>query len=184
VIHLKEKIPIPIQQNLFTTPAENPYRSMFISTYRVTLIKDRQLPFESCRLNNSAQAQPLIKSLIETHGQSDREQFCVLMLNAKNEIIGLNIVSTSDVSSATVTPRELLKPAILSNSSALILAHNHPSGDVSPSQDDIAVTQRIVHASKIMGIVIHEHLIISMFDDRYYSFADNGIIKRISDEIN
>ena len=124
---MKEKIPKPTQQNLFTIPADNPHHSKFISTYRVTLIKDRQLPFESCRLNNSAQAGPLIKSLIEIHGQSDREQFCVLMLNAKNEIIGLNIVSTGDVSSATVTPRELLKPAILTNSSALILGHNHPS---------------------------------------------------------
>jgi DNA repair protein RadC len=183
VSHLKEKIPKPTQQNLFKISADSPHCSKFISTYRVTLIKDRQLPFESCRLNNSAQAQPLIKSLIQTHGQSDSEQFCVLMLNGKNEIIGLNIVSTGDVSSATVTPRELLKPAILSNSSALILAHNHPSGDISPSPDDIAVTQRIVQASKIMGIVVHEHLIISIFDDRYYSFADNGIIKRISDEI-
>ncbi len=180
---MKEKIPIPTQQNLFTKPADNPYRSKFISTYRVTLIKDHQLPFATCRLNNSAQAQPLIKSLIETHGQADREQFCVLMLNAKNEIIGLNIVSTGDVSSATVTPRELLKPAILTNSSALILGHNHPSGDVSPSPEDLAATKRIVHASKIMGIIVHEHLIISMFDDAYYSFADNGIIKRISDEI-
>ena len=180
---MKEKIPIPIQQNLFSATAENLFRSKFIATYRVTLIKDRQLPFDTCRLNNSAQAQPLIKSLIETHGQADREQFCVLMLNAKNEIIGLNIVSTGDVSSATVTPRELLKPAILTNSSALILGHNHPSGDVSPSQEDIAVTQRIIHASKIMGIVVHEHLIISMFDEQYYSFADTGIIKRISDEI-
>ena len=118
------------------------------------------------------------------YGQADREQLCVLMLNAKNEIIGLNIVSTGDISSATVTPRELLKPAILTNSSALILCHNHPSGDVSPSPKDLAATKRIVHASKIMGICVHEHLIISMFDDRYYSFADNGIIKRISDEIN
>ena len=180
---MKQKIPKSTQQNLFAVPAKDPYRSKFISTYRVTLVKDRQLPFDTCRLNNSAQAQPLIKSLIETHGQSDREQFCVLMLNAKNEIIGLNIVSTGDVSSATVTGRELLKPAILSNSSALILGHNHPSGDVSPSPEDLAVTRRIVHACKIMGICVHEHLIISMFDDRYYSFADNGIIKRISDEI-
>ena len=117
------------------------------------------------------------------YGQADREQFCVLMLNAKNEIIGLNIVSTGDASSATVTPRELLKPAILTNSCALILCHNHPSGDVSPSPEDLAATKRIVHASKIMGIIVHEHLIISMFDDAYYSFADNGIIKRISDEI-
>ena len=181
---MKGKTHLPTQQNLFTTPADNPHRSKFISTYRVTLIKDRQLPFDTCRLNNSAQAQPLVRSLIQTHGQPDREQFCVLMLNAKNEIIGLNIVSTGDVTSATVTPRELLKPAILTNSSALILGHNHPSGDVSPSHDDLAATRRIIHASKIMGIVVHEHLIISMFDDAYYSFADNGIIKRFYDEID
>ena len=180
---MKEKISKPTQKNLFSFPAENSHHSKFIATYRVTLIKDRQLPFESCRLNNSAQAQPLMKSLIETHGQSDREQFTVLMLNAKNEIIGLNIVSTGDVSSATVTPRELLKPAILTNSSALILGHNHPSGDVTPSQDDHAVTRRIVQASKIMGIIVHEHLIISMFDDRYYSFADAGIIEQFNSEI-
>lgn len=108
---MKERIHRPTQQNLFTVPAKNPYCSKFISTYRVTLVKDRQLPFDTYRLNNSAQAQPLIKSLIENYGQPDREQFCVLMLNAKNEIVGLNIVSTGDVSSASVTPRELLKPA-------------------------------------------------------------------------
>jgi len=180
---LKEKIPKPIQKNLFTTPSDNPHRSKIISTYRVTLVKDRQLSFDTCRLQNSKQAQPLIKSLIQTHGQPDREQFCVLMLNAKNEIIGLNIVSTGDVSSATVTPRELLKPAILTSSSALILAHNHPSGDVSPSPEDHAVTRRIVQACKIMGIIVHEHLIVSMFDDAYYSFADAGIIKQFNAEI-
>ncbi len=173
-----------IQKYLFSNPAKNSQQSRFISTYRVTLVKDRQLPFKSCRLQNSAQAQPLIKSLIQTHGQPDREQFCVLMLNAKNEIIGLNIVSTGDVSSAKVTPRELLKPAILTNSAALILAHNHPSGDVSPSTDDIAVTTRIIQACTIMGIIVHEHLIVSMFDDAYFSFADQGLIKRISDGID
>ena len=180
---MKQKIPIPIQQNLFTAPAKNPHRSKFISTYRVTLIKDRQLPFDTCRLNNSAQAQPLIKSLIETHGQSDREQFCVLMLNAKNEIIGLNIVSTGSLSSAQVCPREVLKPAILTSASAMILSHNHPSGDVSPSPEDLAITEKLILACHIVGIQVHEHLIISMHDDGYYSFADNGIIKRIYDKI-
>ncbi len=66
----------------------------------------------------------------------------------------------------------------------MILCHNHPSGDLSPSQEDMAITKRIVQASKIMGILVHEHLIISMEDERYYSFADNGIIKKMYDEIN
>jgi DNA repair protein RadC len=173
-----------IQQNLFGVPDNRLRRSKFISTYRITLVRDRRVAFEPCQLVNSQQSQPLIKKLIESQGQPDREQFCVILLNSKNEIIGLNIVSTGDLSSAKVHPREVLKPAILSNSAAMILSHNHPSGDLSPSPEDIAITTVIVQASKIMGIQVHEHLIISMQDDSYFSFADHGIIKKIYDEMN
>ena len=173
-------ISIPRQQSLFPSPVES---SKFISTYRVALVRDRHLPFEQCRLANSQQAQPIIRKLIEEHGQSDREQFCVLLLNAKNDIIGLNIVSIGGLSSASVYPREVLKPAILANSAAMILCHNHPSNNLEPSHEDLAITKRIVQASELMGITVHEHIIISMDDDRYYSFADNGLIKRFYDEI-
>jgi DNA repair protein RadC len=173
-----------IQQNLFGAPDNRLKRSKFISIFRITLVKDRRVAFEQCKLVNSQQSQPLIRKLIENQGQPDREQFCVILLNSKNEIIGLNIVSTGNLSSAPVHPREVLKPAILSNSAAMILCHNHPSGDLSPSPEDIAITKVIVQASKIMGIQVHEHLIISMHDDRYFSFADHGIIKKIYDEIN
>ncbi len=173
-----------IQRNLFGAPHICTNRSKFISAFRITLVKDRRIAFEQCQLANSQQAQSLIKKLIETQGQPDREQFCVILLNSKNEIIGLNIVSTGNLSSAPVHPREVLKPAILSNSAAMILSHNHPSGDMSPSPEDIAITKVIVQASKIMGIQVHEHLIISMHDNRYYSFADHGIIKEIYDEVS
>ena len=142
------------------------------------------LPFEQSTLSDSQQAQSIIRKLIKTYGQSDREQFCVVLLNTKNAFIGLNIVSTVAVSYAHVSPREVLKPAILSNAAAMILCHNHPSGDVAPSREDEAITARIVQACHIIGIQVHEHLIISMCDDRYYSFADNGIIKRIYDAIS
>ena len=173
-----------IQQSLFGAPDNRSKRSKFISTYRIALVRDKRVAFESCQLINSQQSQPLIRKLIESQGQPDREQFCVILLNSKNEIIGLNIVSTGDLSSAKVHPREVLKPAILSNSAAMILCHNHPSGNLSPSPEDIEITTVIVQASKIMGIQVHEHLIISMQDDRYFSFADHGIIKKIYDEIN
>ncbi len=77
----------------------------------------------------------------------------------------------------------MLKPAILANSAAMILCHNHPSNNLEPSHEDLAITKRIVQASELMGITVHEHIIISMDDDRYYSFADNGLIKRFYDEI-
>jgi DNA repair protein RadC len=173
-----------IQQSLFGAPDDRLKHSKFISIFRITLVKDRRVAFDNAKLTNSHQSQPLIKKLIKTQGQPDREQFCVILLNSKNEIIGLNIVSTGNLSSAPVHPREVLKPAILSNSAAMILCHNHPSGDLSPSPEDIEITTVIVQASKIMGIQVHEHLIISMHDDRYFSFADHGIIKKIYDEIN
>jgi DNA repair protein RadC len=180
----KEESQRMIQQNLFEAPANRSKYNNFISIFRVLLVRDKRVAFEQCQLNNSKQAQHLIQKLIETQGQPDREQFCIILLNARNAIIGLNIVSTGDLTSAQVHPREVLKPAILANSCAMILCHNHPSGDLSPSQEDIAITKRIVQASKIMGILVHEHLIISMEDERYYSFADNGIIKKMYDEIN
>jgi DNA repair protein RadC len=110
-------------------------------------------------------------------GQADREQFCVLMLNAKNVIIGMNIVSTGGLSSAPVSPKEVLKPAILANAAALILGHNHPSGDLTPSIADKHITRLIVQAAHIIGITIHEHLIVSMDGEEYYSFAEQGLIQ-------
>ncbi len=170
------------QQDLFSIPYD-PLTSKFVSVYRVSLVKDKSISFGHSRMNNSKEAQGLIQRLIRTQGQSDREQFCVILLSAKNEIIGMNIVSVGGLSSASVYPREVLKPAILANSAAMVLCHNHPSNDLDPSPDDLAITKRIVQASGLMGIAVHEHLIISMDDDRYYSFADNGIIKQMYDEI-
>ena len=172
-----------IQNNLFEVPQDHQPADKFISVYRVSLVKDKSVSFEKCTISNSVQALQIIRKLIEEHGQPDREQFCVILLNAKNQMTALNIVSTGCLTSTTVHPREVLKPAIIANSSAMILCHNHPSNDPSPSQEDIAVTRMIVKSAKIIGIQVHEHLIINMEDERYYSFADNGLIQRAYDEI-
>ena len=112
------------------------------------------------------------------NSQPDREQFCVILLNAKNEVIGLNIVSTGSICGTIVHPREVFKPAILANASAIILCHNHPSDGVEPSTEDKIITKAMVKAAKIIDIRVHEHLIISMYEDRFYSFCDNGLIER------
>jgi DNA repair protein RadC len=172
------------QQCLFRTPS-NQSASKSISVYRVCLVKDATVSFgQEAFVNNSHQAHALIQNLILTRGQPDREQFVVALLNAKNHIIGLNIVSVGVLSSAPIHPREVLKPAILANSSAMILCHNHPSNDLSPSVDDLEVTRKIIKAADIVGIQVHEHLIINMEDKRFFSFADEGIIKKIYDDIS
>jgi len=171
------------QQNLFPTAREQPANKS-ISVYRVCLVKDASISFGSVRLNNSQQAQALIQKLILTKGQPDREQFVVALLNSKNEFIGVNIVAVGTLSAAPVHPREALKPAILGNSAAIILCHNHPSNDLEPSAEDLAITKKIIRAAEIIGIQVHEHIIINMENDRYYSLADQGIIKNIYDEIS
>jgi len=176
-------IPTTSQQNLFQTPSSQS-AGKSISVYRVCLVKDATVSFgQEAFVNNSHQAHALIQKLILTRGQPDREQFVVALLNAKNKIIGLNIVSVGVLSSAPIHPREVLKPAILANSSAMILCHNHPSNDISPSTDDLEVTRKIIKAADIVGIQVHEHLIINMEDNRFFSFADEGIIQKIYDDI-
>ena len=171
---MKVKDRSPAQQDLFASPAEKPRPSKFISTYRVSLVRDQDLPFEQCRLMNSQQAQPIIKNLSESQGQSDREQFCVLLLNAKNKIIGLNIVATGTVSSAQVCPREVLKPAILANSSAIILSHNHPSGIAEPSQADRRITTRLREALALIDVRVLDHMVIG--DRDCCSMAQRGLL--------
>jgi len=176
------KVKPAVQQSLlFKTP--NRPTSKFVSIYRVSLVKDGTVSFGEDRLSCSQQAQFLIQNLILKKGQPDREQFVVAMLNSKNVLIGFNIVSVGGLSSAPVYVREVLKPAIIANSAAIILCHNHPSNDLQPSSDDITVTRRIIQAAEIIGIKVHEHIIINMEDDRYFSFADNGIIQQLYSDL-
>ena len=80
----------------------------------------------------------------------------------------------------SVYPREVIQAALSHDAAALIFAHNHPSGDPKPSSEDVAVTRQLVFAGKVMGMVVHEHLIIG--DNRYFSFADQGYITRMNRE--
>ncbi len=98
----------------------------------------------------------------------------VLLLDRKNRVIGINTVSVGSLSSAVVHPREVFKPAILSNAAALIFGHNHPSGDPAPSPEDRVLTKRLVEGGKLLGIQVLDHIIVG--DGRYYSFADDSAL--------
>ena len=104
---------------------------------------------------------------------SDREQFVCLHLDARNTPRNVEIVSTGSLSASIVHPREVYKAAILNNAAAVIVAHNHPSGNPSPSEDDINLTRRLVQAGELLGIDVLDHLIVcpdgsflSMKEDR------------------
>jgi DNA repair protein RadC len=89
-----------------------------------------------------------------------QEVFVVITLNAKNRVIQKHLVSIGTVNSALVHPRECYRTAILDGASALILAHNHPSGDPTPSSEDIKITRQLISAGEVMGIKVLDHVII------------------------
>ncbi len=128
-------------------------------------------------LNNS---KALFDYLYHHLRDKSREHFKAIFLDAKNRIISTETLCKGTLTMSSVYPREVIRAAINHQSAALIFAHNHPSGDPNPSQEDLSITQKLIFACRIMGITVHEHLIIG--DNKYYSFADQGLISTMNRE--
>ena len=104
----------------------------------------------------------------------DREHFRAILLNTKNQVIATDNVSVGTLNSSAVHPRELFRNAIKRSAAALILLHNHPSGDPAPSREDIDITGRLVQTGKIVGIEVLDHVIIG--DNKFTSLKAEGLI--------
>ena len=130
-------------------------------------------------LNNSRE---LMDFLNHDIGDKTREYFKIIFLDSKNRVVGTETHSKGTLTASSVYPREVVSSAIANKAAALIFAHNHPSGDPQPSQDDIAITRQLVYAGKVMGLSVHEHIIVG--DNCYYSFADQGQISQMSREFD
>ncbi len=103
-----------------------------------------------------------------------KEHFRVLLLDTKNQIIATEEISVGTLNVSIVHPRDVFKAAIKRNSNSMILIHNHPSGDPTPSNEDINVTNRLVDAGNLIGIKVLDHIIIG--DNRYISFKEKNLI--------
>ncbi|WP_343522038.1 JAB domain-containing protein [Pedobacter sp.] len=102
------------------------------------------------------------------------EEFKIILLNRTNRVLGLVDISMGGVSGTYVDPKIVFVVALKANASGLILVHNHPSGNLKPSDADIKLTQKIKDGAKLLEIEIHDHLIIS--ENSYYSMTDDGIM--------
>ncbi len=103
----------------------------------------------------------------------DREHFVLLALDAQNQVRGFKFVATGGQSSTSVDAKTLFRDALLLGAAALVLAHNHPSGDPTPSRDDLALTRKLVEAGKLLDLPVHDHLILGD-QDRFVSLAARG----------
>ncbi|MBN1516665.1 DNA repair protein RadC [Candidatus Sumerlaeota bacterium] len=104
----------------------------------------------------------------------EQEQFCILLLNTKNRLIREIVATRGTLENSLVHPREAFKEAIRSAASAIVFVHNHPSGDPSPSREDIQLTERLVQSGKLLGIRVLDHIIVA--GNNYYSFADRELL--------
>lgn len=151
--------------------------------FGVTLVKSvskRLLEKKVVHKQTLSHSAALFDYLTATMRDKTRECFKAVFLDSKNRVIDVQTLSEGTLTGSSVYPREVVAAALRHHAAALIFAHNHPSGDPRPSAEDVAVTRQLVFAGRVMGITVHEHLIIG--DGGYYSFADEGLIARMNTE--
>ena len=104
-----------------------------------------------------------------------QESFQILTLNPKSKLIDRHLITLGLADSSLVHPREVFRPAILDGASSIILVHNHPSGDPTPSVEDIRITRQLIEAGNILGIKILDHIVIGRGSTPFISLRENGL---------
>jgi len=148
----------------------------------IKAVSDRYLEKKLINKSPVNNSKELFDYLYHSIRDKTREHFKIIFLDSKNRVISTETHSKGTLTASSVYPREVVDSALRHKAAALIFAHNHPSGDPKPSAEDIAITRQLVFSGKVMGITIHEHIIIG--DNRYYSFADQGHIARMGREFD
>lgn len=134
------------------------------------VVRDDAPKWVSMRFTAPAQIYEMFRDL----SQEAKEHFVALHLDGKNRITCFDRVSLGSLNQTIVHPREVFKTACLSNAAAILLIHNHPSGDPAPSQEDIAITRRLHDGGDLLGIKVLDHIIIG--DGHYVSFVESGLL--------
>ncbi|MCF8070307.1 MAG: DNA repair protein RadC [Desulfobacterales bacterium] len=144
----------------------------------IKAVAERYLEKKVIKKDPISNSKALFDYLYASIGDKGRECFKAVFVDAKNRAISTKTLFEGTLTATSVYPREVVQAAMSYKAAAVIFAHNHPSGDPTPSAEDISITRQLVFACRIMGITVHEHIIIG--DNQYYSFADHGYIERMN----
>lgn len=142
-----------------------------IQTYSVELVRDSSKVYDVERAITSPEAVHSVVEAVLGLSKKTQEHFVVLSLNTKNVVIGVHTLHIGTVNASIVHPRDVFQRAILNNATSIIICHNHPSGDLTPSQEDIDVTKRIQASGDLLGIEMLDHIIIG---DGFLSLKEGG----------
>jgi DNA repair protein RadC len=148
------------------------YTTKLTENKRVVLEKEvsTNCPTLTYAIKSPGDAVTISKEFMRIHEEPEEYMYMICM-NTKNKVIGVFEISHGTVNASLVTPREVFQKALLANAVSIILMHNHPSGDPTPSRQDIEITTRLVEAGKVLGVEVLDHIIIG---DRYSSLKEKG----------
>ena len=145
--------------------------AFYAPIYRIQLVRDGRQKMTDRQITSPADAATILRAYLQG---ADREYFVVMLLDTRCRVIGINTVSMGTLDSTVVTGREVFKAAILANAFAIVLGHNHPSGDPQPSPNDVGVTRALVLAGKALDIEVVDHIIIGEL--RHLSLKERGFM--------
>lgn len=156
--------------------------SNYLDVVRIKLVKDAPL-YSPMPLENEADVQTFMAKQLAEY---DRELMVVLNLQTDHRVINMNVVSMGLVNQTLASSREMFKSAILSNATSIIMMHNHPSGRVTPSTEDILLTKKMVICGEFLDIPVIDHVIVGGRTGEIYSFQKNEMItsKQLSDSLD
>ena len=132
-------------------------------SYRISMVRETGAPLKSFKLRLPIDAAIAARHFLPP--DLDREQFGILIVSTRNNVIAHNVISIGSLNGSLVHPREVYKAAIMGSGAAIVCYHNHPSGDPSPSAEDRELTKRIASAGSIMGIALLDHVILGEAPD-------------------
>lgn len=159
-----------------TTIEVNKKNGRNTSTKRITIVsikmvREGSMLYDVRKISSPEDAVNLGRRFLE---DADREELIVCCMDIKNQPVSISVVSIGSLNSSIVHPREVFKVAILSNAASIIIFHNHPSGDTTPSNEDIDVTKRLNDAGRLIGIELLDHIIIGSTRN-YCSLKEKGL---------
>ena len=142
-----------------------------VNIVSLKMVRETSILYKERKVKSPEDAYNLLKPLMI---DADREQFIVVCLDTKNQPTAINVCHVGSLNSSIVHPREVMKAAILSSSASIIVAHNHPSQDPTPSREDVEVTKRLADAGNLLGIELLDHLVIC--EEKFVSLKEKGHI--------
>lgn len=144
----------------------------------VRAVTERYLKTKLIKKDPIRSSKELFDYLYQSLRDKKREIFRVVFLDAQNRVTAVEDLFEGTLTASSVYPREVVQSALKYHAAGLFLVHNHPSGEPRPSSDDKRITREIVYACRVVGITVHEHLVIG--DNTYFSFADHGYMAEIN----